>query len=106
DPNAFIVSTSWNTGGKSAQAVGPALPAAPPLFDQRHFAFAPDPRLEGRTRGYLVEPAWPDDAAQTLERLRASASGRFTEAGEAWIVMRERGGTPAFAIVVLPVTPR
>jgi 4-amino-4-deoxy-L-arabinose transferase-like glycosyltransferase len=106
DPQAFIVSTSWNTGGKSAHAVGAEMPAAAPLFDQRHFALAPDPRLAGRTKGYLVEPAWPAEADGALAFLREQAAQRFTEAGEPWVVTQTRGGTPAFAIVVLPVTPR
>lgn len=106
DPQAFIVSTSWNTGGKSAHAVGPQIPAAPPLFDQRHFALSPDPRLAGRTRGYLVEPTWPADVEITLAALRRNADQRFEQSGEPWVVVQTRGGTPAFSIVVLPVTPR
>lgn len=106
DEQAFIVSTSWNTAGKSAHAVGPSIPAAPPLSEARHFAHGTDPRLAGRTRGYLVEATWPADVEPTLARLRESAAARFMESGEPWTVVQERGGTPAFAIIVLPVTPR
>lgn len=107
DPQAFLLPTSWNTGGKAAHAVGPGLPVAPPpTGDPRHFRFMDDPRLPGRSRGYAVQPAWPGEGAQALAFLRELVAPRFDVAGEPWTVVQQRGGRPAFEIVVLPVTPR
>jgi hypothetical protein len=106
DPQAFVVGASWNDAGKSAYALGPAIPAAQPIFDPRHFPFGPDPRLDGRTRGYVVAPAWPGEGAAALSLLREHGAARFVEAGEPWIVTQSRGGAAVFEVVVLPVTPR
>lgn len=106
DPGAFLVPMTWNPAGKAGHALGPGLPVAAPLLDQRHFRFFADPRLAGRTRGYVVQPTWPGDAAEALAFIREHAGARFTEAGEPWTVAQRRAGRTAFEIVVLPVTPR
>jgi hypothetical protein len=106
DPQAFVVGASWNDAGKSAYALGPSIPAAQPIFDPRHFPFGPDPRLVGRTRGYVVAPAWPGEGAEALALIREHGAARFSEAGEPWIVTQMRDGSAVFEVVVLPVSPR
>lgn len=104
DQNAFLVPASWIAGGKAGYDIGPALPVAAPVADARHFNFMHDPRLPGRTRGYVVAAAWPGDTGPALELAQMLLARRgYAQAGEPWIVVQQLGGVPAFEIVVVPV---
>lgn len=105
DPGAFLVAKSWTEAARAAYALGPEFPVATPLYDPRHFAFLPETRLAGRTKGYAVIAAAPGNAAEA-RALLTELLGGFNVIGDSWTVLQTRAGFPAFEIVVIPVEPR